>query len=160
MVGLSRVIGIIQITVSFLAILLTLLYAIPLLTISRFRRRPNIFTINVCAAICCCSLFWISFNVMMEVNVRQLYQISTCSLMFYGQVMCTLQVPLALTVVSIHRLCCIVHHNNGFYWSKRWMLLCVAIQWAVGLILPLPVFTRNSSVRRTSYSIQQDETTG
>lgn len=139
-------ISFLQVCALSLNILLTLIYSIPLICFQRLRHRMHIFTINVCMAILCCSIYWLTAYIMTDTNVRQFYSAKTCSLVFYAQTMCTLQVPLALMVVSIHRLCCIVYYNKRFFKSKQWISMCVGCQWLVGIVLPLPLFIRNETV--------------
>jgi hypothetical protein len=147
MVDISNVFALLQYIVLSTVIFLSLIYSISLLLFRRFLHRSHIFTINVCVAILCCSIYWLVFYIMTATNVQQFYDTKTCSLVFYAQTMCTLQVVLALIVVSIHRLCCVVYHNKAFLRSKQWTLLCVVCQWLVGIVISLPAFIRNETVR-------------
>jgi hypothetical protein len=147
MVDASSVIGVIQFCVLSIVILLTFVYSIPLILIRRFRHRLHVFTINVCMAISCCSIYWLVYYIMTDVNVQEFYKTSTCSLVFYAQTMCTLQVPLALMAVSIHRLCGVVYHSKPFFRSKLWVSMCVVCQWLMGIVISLPIFIRNQTVR-------------
>jgi len=147
MVDVTRVITILQICALTTVISLTLVYSIPLILIRRLRHRLHIFTISVCSAILCCSIYWLVYFVMTETNVQQFYNAKTCSLVFYMETMCTLQVPLAFTAVSIHRLCYVVYYNKFFFKSKRWISMCVVCQWIIGIVLSLPIFIRNGPVR-------------
>jgi hypothetical protein len=77
---------------------------------------------------------------MSEWNSQQLNEANTCTLVLYAETMCTIQVPLAFIIVSIHRLCSIVYHTKGFFKTKQWLKICIASQWIAGLILSLPMF--------------------
>lgn len=146
MVDAADVIAILQISALSILIFLTLVYSIPLIVLRRFRHQMHVFTINVCMAILCCSIYWLVSYIMTDTNVQQFYNAKTCSLVFYAQTMCTLQVPLAFIVVSIHRLCCVVYYNKIFFKNKRWMSMCVGFQWLIGIVIPLPLFIRNETV--------------
>jgi hypothetical protein len=152
MVNIINIVTIIQFTVLSTVILLTLIYSFSLVLLQRFRHRLHIFTINVCASILCCSIYWLTNYVMIQTNVVQYYYIKTCSLVYYAQTMCTLQVVLAMIVVSIHRLCYVVYHNNIFLKSKKWTLMCVVCQWFVGMVMSLPAFIRSGPVRKVFFS--------
>jgi hypothetical protein len=147
MVNILSVVTILQFIVLSTVIFLTLIYSISLILLQRFRHRLHIFTLNVCAGILCCSSYWLVNYIMAETNIVQFYNIKTCSLVVYAQTMCTLQVVLAFIVVSIHRLCCVVYHNKVFLKNKKWTLMCVVCQWLVGIVISLPSFIRNGSVR-------------
>ena len=146
MVNASRIIAPFQIITFVLIILSTLIYSIPLLLKRRFHHRINIFTVNLCMAILCCCIFWITFDIIIQVNVQQLFNVKTCFLIYYAQTMCTVQVPLALVVVSIHRLCCIVYHEKIFFKSMKWMIMCVIGQWITGFVISLPILIREEMV--------------
>ncbi len=147
MVDATHVITILQICVLSSIISLTLAYSIPFILFQRLRHRSHVFTISVCGAILCCSIYWLVCYVMTDTNGQQFYNAKTCSLVFYMETMCTLQVPLALMVVSIHRLCCVVYYNKLFFKSKQWISICIICQWMVGIIMSLPIFIRNGPVR-------------
>ncbi|UJR15503.1 hypothetical protein I4U23_002446 [Adineta vaga] len=150
MVDASTIVTNLQFTMFSIIILLTLVYSIPHIFIPRFRDRIHAFTLNVCMAILCCSMHWFVSIIIVKVNVRQFYHISTCSIVFYAQIMCTLQVPLALMVVSIHRLCCVLYFNRTFFKSKLWICMCILCQWLVGILISLPIFIRNPTVKKFS----------
>lgn len=147
MVDILYLLNILIFTVLSILIVLILIYCIPILFLQRFRHRRYIFMINVSISIFCCSVYWLVAFVMLTTNFFQFYNRTTCSLVFYVQMMCTLQVPSALVIVSIHRFYCVVYNDKRFFESKRWIWICITCQWLVGLILPLPVFIRDSTVR-------------
>ena len=151
----SCVVTILQICTLTIIISLTLVYSIPLILIRRFRHPIHMLTIDVCIAALCCSIYWIVYYIMTDIYGQQFYSVKLCSLVSYTQTMCTVQVPLAFTMFSIHRLCCIVYHNKVFFKSKQWVLMCVTCQWMVGLIIPLPLFIRNQAVRFKTFNIHK-----
>jgi hypothetical protein len=146
MVDVPVIIDFVQIGLFGVIVLLALVYSISIIFIRQFHHRINIFTVNVSVAALCCSLYWIIVCIMTVVNVRQLYAVKYCSLLIYAQMMCTLQLPLALVVVSIHRLCSIVYHTKIFFKSRKWVIMCVACQWISGIVVSLPLLIRDPSV--------------
>jgi hypothetical protein len=146
MVDVASIIHFVQISLYGVIVLLALAYSISITLIRQFHHRINIFTINVSVAAFCCSLYWMTFYIMTAVNVRQLYAVKYCSLLIYAQMMCTLQLPLALIVVSIHRLCSIVYHTKIFFKTRKWVIMCLACQWISGIVVSLPLLIRDPSV--------------
>jgi hypothetical protein len=146
MIDVASIVGFVQISLYGVIILLALAYYILITLIRQFHHRINIFTVNVAVAALCCSLYWMIFYIMTAVNVRQLYAVKYCSLLIYAQMMCTLQLSLALIVVSIHRLCSIVYHTKIFFKSRKWVIMCVACQWISGIVVSLPLWIRDPLV--------------
>ncbi|CAF1160428.1 unnamed protein product [Adineta ricciae] len=103
------------------------------------------FTLNVCLAIIVCALYWMIYYIMLEFNPLKLFSVNTCGFLSYAQVLCTFQVSLAFTVVSIHRLCLIAYPTKLFFKTKRWATICVLSQWCVGVVLSLPILIDQSS---------------
>jgi hypothetical protein len=153
MVDASRVVTVLHTCTLVLNIVLALVYSIPLIVIRRLRNRIHVFTINACMATVCCCIYWLASDIMTQTNVQQFYSAKTCSLVLYAQTMCTIQVPLALMMVSIHRLCRVVYNNKIFFKSKQWVTVCVACQWIVGIVISLPIFLRNQTVRMKSFIV-------
>jgi len=141
------IIFIFQVGLLAIITLLALIYLIPILLLRQFHHRLNIFTVNVAMAVLCCSLFWLVYDLMEEYHPQQLYSVKYCSLVSYTQMMCTIQLPLALAVVSLHRVCVVVYPRKVFFQQRKWMIMCVTCQWLVGIVIPLLLLLRNTSVR-------------
>jgi hypothetical protein len=60
--------------------------------------------------------------------------------------MCTIQVPLAVAEVSVHRLCSVVYPRKPFFKKKQWAIICIASQWTVGIIFALPELSTSNLV--------------
>ena len=140
------VLDVLVVVVLSILIVSILIYCIPVIFLQRFHHRRYIFTINICISIFFCSIYWSVAFTMIKVDIRQFYNRTTCSLVFYVQLMCTLQVALALIVVSVHRLCCVIYSNSRFSDSKHWIWTCIGCQWLAGLILSFPAFIRDGPV--------------
>jgi len=136
-----------QIGLFAIIILLALTYLIPILLFRQFRHRLNIFTVNVSMAVLCCSLYWFVYYFLQQFDVQELFSLKNCYLVFYTQAMFTVQIPLALAVVSIHRLCLVVYSRKIFFQQRKWMIMCVTCQWLVGIVIALPLLRRDTSVR-------------
>lgn len=145
----------VQILLVGLTLVLACLNSLVIVFVRRFRDRLNVFTFNLCLANIVCCLVWLVYDLLTEFDPRQLSRKETCRLMIYAQMMCTLHLPLAFLVVSIHRCCSIMNHSNLFYKSQRWMIICLVSQWSVGFLLPLPLFSDNS-VRREERNLLVD----
>ncbi len=145
-------IHILQIMIFVIIIFLAGLYSISVLIMDRVHHRHNIFTINLClAAICCCS-YWLSFYVIFDFYPKYLIMKNICLILNYFKTMCTLQVPLAVIVVSIHRLCCIIYHTKRSFQRKGWAMICITIQWLTGISFSIPHFIFDKSVRLNKIS--------
>lgn len=147
MASLADVIGYAQLAVLVLIIVLSMLYCVPIILLSRFHHRIHVFSVNVCLASSLCCAYWIYIYFMSRINVRALYSPPLCLITSYAETMFTLQVPLSLIAISINRLCCIKYHARAFFRSIAWMFLCIASQWLLGAALPLFLLIRNPSVR-------------
>jgi hypothetical protein len=130
----------VQISLLGLIILLAFIYSITILLRPQFHFHINILTMNLCLAIASCALYWMIYYILLDFSIQLLYVRNTCNLILYAETMCTLQVPLAVIVVSIHRLCSIVYHTKAFFKTKQWLIICIASQWMAGLILSFPMF--------------------
>ncbi len=140
MTSVSLILTIVQISLFGLIILLAFIYSITVLFSQQFRGHIHILTMNLCVATACCALYWMIYYIMSQWNSQQLNEANTCTLVLYAETMCTIQVPLAFIIVSIHRLCSIVYHTKGFFKTKQWLKICIASQWIAGLILSFPMF--------------------
>jgi hypothetical protein len=147
MADVTFIIWLLQVSLLAINIILAVAYSIPILLLRQFHHRLNIFTVNVSMAIICVCLFWFVSDMITHFNIRQLYNVKTCPLLAYAQMMCTIQLPLALVVVSIHRLCSVVYHTKVFFKRKQWIVMCVTCQWLVGIVVSLPILIRDASVR-------------
>ena len=141
MANVSLILTSVQISLCGLIIILALIYSITVLFLRHFPLHIHRLTLNLCLAIICCTFFWMIYYILLEFNVQQLCKQHICIILLYTQMVCTIQVPLAFIIISIHRLCSIVYHTKLFFKSKLWLCICVISQWLTGLILSLPIFS-------------------
>jgi hypothetical protein len=151
MADLVDIVHFIQISIILFAILLALIYSVPILLIHRFHHSNNTFTVNLCLVAICCNTYWALYYMILKLHPQYLLITNICSILNYFEMMCTFQVLLALIAVSINRLCLIVYHTKVFFKKKRWIILSIAIQWIIGIVFSLPVIPFNSSVRNFFY---------
>lgn len=148
MVDISFIMTIIQICILGLIIPLTLIYCIPLIFIRRLRQYRYAFTVNVAAAILFSSVYWLIVSILSLTKTKKPPDEIACTSSSYVQNMSTLQVSLALVLVSIHRFFSIVYHNKIHFRNKRYIFICILCQWVIGIVISLPFFIRNDEVRR------------
>jgi len=147
MMNFVTILNIIQIILLILTILLAIIYLIPILLIRQFHNINNVFTVNICFASICCCIYWLFYYIILEFDPQYFSAVQTCIAFNYFQMMCTIQVPLAVVEASVHRLCSIVYHTKPFFKKKRWAIICIASQWTVGIVFSLPRISINDPVR-------------
>lgn len=133
-----------------LIILLALIYLMPIIFLTRFHRRNNVLTLNVCVAtIFCCAVWLPDAKIFTSADTLARWE------QFYTylrvlQTLFTIQVPFSFVLVSIHRYCSIVYRKQSFFKTKRWIVLCIASQWSLGTVLAWPDFIGLGLVRKPS----------
>lgn len=125
MATVARIFTLVQISVFVLIIILAFIYSIIILSLHRFRCHINILTVNLSLTITCCSLYWMSYCVLLEFYIQPIYTMNVCIILLYAQMMCTIQVSLAFIIVSIHRLCSILYNTKLFFKTKQWLIMCL-----------------------------------
>ena len=137
MADIVYILNVLQMCVFMLIFILAIIYTSTVLCVRRFHHYNNFLTVNLCLAAICCSTYWIFFYIMLNFFPEFFADDSICPYISYCEMMCTLQVPLATVIVSIHRLFSIVHHTKSFFKTKKCVGLCVACQWLVGILAPI-----------------------
>ncbi|CAF1201801.1 unnamed protein product [Adineta steineri] len=130
------ILNIIQLILVTFTILLALIYSIPIIFIRRFHTVNNIITANLSFAIICCAVYW-TLILIVGFFYPVLYNGKVCIIFNYLQMVSNLQVSLAIVGASVNRLCSIVYHTKPFLRTKKWAIISIATQWAVGIILSL-----------------------
>lgn len=134
----TNAINIFQLVIFFLIIILAGFYILSILCFYRVYHSNNIFTINLCCAAICCCLHWICYYILLIYHPRYFLRSNICMILDYFEIMCTIQVPLAVIIVSIHRFCCVIYHTKQFFKTKKWAILCITIQWLIGFCVSIP----------------------
>ena len=147
MVIVADIINRIIVVLLVLTIIASLVYIIPILFVRRFHTLNNVFTINLSFTTISCSIFWLIITIISTYFSDYHFDSVSCYLLNFFGLHCTIQVPLTLVEVSVHRLCSIIYHTKPFFKTKRWATLCIISQWMTGIILSLPLLSPNNMVR-------------
>ncbi|CAF0720871.1 unnamed protein product [Adineta ricciae] len=139
-----NIFNIIAIAVLVLIILLAVIYLIPIIFIRRFHTVNNLFTLNLAVAAICCSVYWLTYFVLFIFYTYALSDSRFCAILDYFQMVCSLQVPLAIVATSLHRLCSIVYMTKPYFKKKRWGIICISGQWIACIVLSVPQISFNN----------------
>ena len=122
------------------------IYSAPILLIRNFRTSINLLTVNLCVSATVCSIYWILFCTL---QVKSLDNAPGwyCVLLRYFQTFANGQEIYSLCVISINRFCFIRFPQKPWFKTRQWSYMCVASQWLLGVILPLPTFALPAQVR-------------
>jgi hypothetical protein len=138
-------------TILFIVIILfAVIYSIPIIVLTRFHRRNHILTLNVCVATIGCCAVWLPATKTFVSGSALLRWKQGYTYIRVLQTLFTIQVPFSFVLVSVHRYCSIVYRKKTFFKRKRWILLCIASQWALAVLLSLPDFISLSLVGKPS----------
>jgi hypothetical protein len=137
MADIVYVLNVLQLFICMLIFILAIIYTGTILCVRHFHHSNNFLTVNLCLAAICCSTYWIFFYIMLNFFTEFFGDDSICPYISYCEMMCTLQVPLATVVVSVHRLFSIVYHTKAFFKTKKCIVICVACQWLAGILAPI-----------------------
>lgn len=136
-----------ELIIGVLIIIFSITYSIPVLFIRRFHHHNNILTVNVCIATIVSCVYWILYYIAMQLDAERTSSEALCAFLTVVQIICTIQVPLSIVAVSIHRFCIIIYHTNTFFRTKRWVFTCILLQWILGILLSLLTLLDIQSVR-------------
>jgi len=145
MLDIIQLLTIIKLPFFVLIILSACIYSIPILFVKRLRNPINILTVNVCITCIVCSIYWTIYCVLQLVLSDDLDSWS-CVLFQYFQTIVNCQEIYALFNVSINRFFIILYNNKLLFKTRGWVLTCIGIQWLIGMILPLPLFSITGQV--------------
>ena len=145
---ISLILSIITTLFSSLNLIIGLFYLIPIIILPRFHHRNHFLTLNVCIANILCCLVWFPDD--------PLFRNDSTTTMRNIQTIFTLQVPFSFVIVSIHRYCSVVYRKKTFFKSRRWICLCVGIQWILGILLSIPDLMNFHKVKIHSLRFEED----
>ena len=143
----ATIFAIVQAILLVVIALLALVYSLPILCIRRFQHRNNIFALNVClTAIAACIVFaWVtvlpSLSIAFErFSLANSWPSSVQALLAFSMI-------LSFVLVALHRCCSILFHQQRFFRSKQWVVICLVSQWIVASIGSIPHFVSSPQVR-------------
>lgn len=120
------------------SIISSLIYLFPLVCLTRFHTINNAFTGNLAFAICVCGCYWL-INVILTNYVSKLFQSNVSQIiMEFFATFCTLQTPLAFIALSVNRVCSVIYPAKVYFKSRQWAILCIGLQWTLGIVVTLP----------------------
>ncbi len=142
---ITRIIVLIQIILTLIILVLSWLYALPLIFIRRFHTPTNILTCNVCFVSFLCSLHWILYHIFCGFYPNIVNQSTTsCTIVPYFQTMVNCLVIYALTMITINRYFFVIYPNKRLFKRHTWSFISSIVQWIIAVLLPLPYFTLSS----------------
>lgn len=150
---LSYALRIIRLSLFASIIVVALIYSIPILLVRRFHRSNYLLTLNFCLASLFFGIEYMISYIFLEIDRQRIFSIDTCRIFMYFQGCVFSQVVFALLIISINRFCSIIYHSNPFFKQQRWVIICVASQWIIGLLLALPMCARDEMVRTFSLTL-------
>jgi hypothetical protein len=122
------------------------LYAIPICYIRRFHTPIHLLSRNVCTAAFICTTFWTIYYIMSTFYPAILWSQKSCLLLFYLQTTVNCGVLYALCMVSLNRLFTIIYKNNALFRKKKWVAICVCVQWIYVPLIASPLFASSVTV--------------
>lgn len=112
---------------------LALIYSCLILFNRRFHHANNIFILNICINIITCCVYFTTYFQVRFWNMS----IPVCVIFLYCFNIASMQIPFAFLTFTLHRFFSILYYTNGFFKTKRWISLCISIQWISQFIISL-----------------------
>jgi hypothetical protein len=122
------------------------LHAISLCFIRRFHTPLNLLSLNVCVAAFICAAFWEINFTMGAIYPVIFWTLKSCPTPRYLQHMVISQLLYAFCMVSLNRLISMIYKNKALFLTKKWIAICVSIQWVFAALIPLPVIATDPYV--------------
>lgn len=143
---IALVLILIIILLLFVTIIGTCLYSIPLCFVRRFHKPLQLLTLNVCVTVFVGGSFWAIYFIMDTFFYDTLWTAQSCVPVLYLQTVTNCLFLYAINVVSINRLSTILYPNKVLFQSNKWVAICVAIQWILAIVLPIPTLRSDVTV--------------
>jgi len=143
----ARIIISVQLMILSIIIILSWMYALPIIFIPRFHTVSNILTFNVCLVSFLCSLHWTIYYILYSFYPTVMNKCTlSCTVVPYFQTMVNCLVIYALIMITINRFFLVIYPNKPLFKRERWSIISSIVQWIISIILPLPYFTLSSKV--------------
>ena len=150
---LKQILTIVQIIILCLILIGACLYSIPICFNHRFHTPLHLLSLNLCIAICVENIFWSIFYIMNMCYPTVLWNTQSCLPIFYLQTAVNCQILYSLCVASWNRLFSVVYKNKALFRTKKWVAICVCVQWVFALLIPLPLLASSFTVNKQKYLI-------
>lgn len=125
-------------------------YALLICFIRRFHTPLHLLSLNIAIALFLCTSLWAIYFIMNTFYTDVLWTEKSCLLILYLQTVASGQFSNALCIASLNRLFAIVYQNRVLFRTKKWVAICICIQWIYGLLMPLPQFASSLAVNKKS----------
>lgn len=136
----------VQSCIFMLTAFLALIYACLILFNRRMHRTNHIFILNICInIITCCTYYTVYF----QIRSRRM-SLVVCVIFDYCFAIASMQIPFAFVTFTIHRYCSILYFTTGFFKTKKWVILCITLQWISQFVCSLARL-QNYTVRKTLF---------
>jgi hypothetical protein len=142
----KQILTIVQIIILCLILIGACLYSIPICFNHRFHTPLHLLSLNVCFAALVCCIYWSIFYIMNMWYPTILWNAQSCLPIFYLQTAVNCQVLYSLCIVSLNRLFCVVYKNKALFRTKKWVAICVCVQWIFALLIALPLLASSFTV--------------
>jgi len=126
-------------TITFDALILILIYPLPIIFVRRFHSTHNILTGNVVLISIICSVYCIAYSLLSGFYMNDLFQSAFWCIFssYLAQVVNCLFIY-SITMITINRFVTIIYPNKAFFKKLAWSFMSAAIQWIISVILPIP----------------------
>ncbi|CAF1288683.1 unnamed protein product [Adineta ricciae] len=143
MADLATILSILQLVLMGLALVLTLIYSLSILSNRRFHHQNNIFILNICFAIMTSAIFFLAYLSILNFNVKLFYISNICIIIYYAYSIASIQIPFAFVAFTVHRFCFILYHTRPFFRTNKWVIICIGGQWIIQFLISLPFIIRS-----------------
>ncbi len=126
-------------TITFDALILILIYPLPIVFDRHFHSTHNILTGNVVLISIICSVYCIAYSLLSGFYMNDLFQSAFwCIFSSYPAQMLNCLFIYSVTMITIDRFVTIIYPNTDFFKRLPWSFMSAAIQWIISVILPIP----------------------
>ena len=133
------ILRILMLIILSMAVVLTIIYVIPVIAVKRFHTTNHLLTANFCSAIGLAALFWIINNTI-TAAYPSIDQVSSAYCMFLriGPDLFNSLGLYALTMISVNRFLIVAYPNKRLFKQSRWFFISAAIQWIIVILMNIP----------------------
>ncbi|UJR19251.1 hypothetical protein I4U23_022379 [Adineta vaga] len=122
----------------------SILYTLPICLIKKFHTSLNFLSINISITLFLCVVFWAIYFIMNTWYIDIFWTEKSCLLISYLQTTFNCLFIYSTCIASLNRLFAIVYQSKVLFRTKKWVMICISIQWSISIIIPLPHFRSSS----------------
>jgi hypothetical protein len=140
MVEAPYIITMIDVTILLLALILMIIYLLPIILIRRFHTANNILTANCCVTGIICCTFWVMYDLLSVFNPALFVQSTVmCTLIVYLPDMVNCLLIYSFVTITINRFFTITYPNKRLFKRQVWCFISLAVQWTVTIVVNMPI---------------------